>query len=206
MNTLEKIEVLEAKLTTATDSRPGTVETIQKRQAEAEAILSAFFSNPSSAQLDRAFKAHATTTAAHALLSGLGESRAWADRVQSEWTREHHAELCRLTETLINERAARRQTFRDAAGIELGRLTTAIVKADGDNAPDAELERLNDQLAEIEDSLANKEAQLSAARDALRSFKAAVARPDGYMPLYRMWRQAKDAAAAVSFETHPPHE
>jgi hypothetical protein len=102
MNTLEKIEVLEAKLATATDSRPGTVETIQKRQAEAEAILSAFFSNPSTAQLDRAFKAHATTTTAQALLSGLGESRAWADRVQSEWTREHHAELCQLAETLIN--------------------------------------------------------------------------------------------------------
>jgi len=201
MNTsLEKIEALEAKLATATDSRPGTIEAIQKREAEAQATLSAFFSNPAAAQLDRAFKAHATVTAAQVLLSGLGESRAWADRVQSEWTREHHSELCQLTETLINERAAHRQAFRDAAGIELGRLTTAIVKADGDNAPDAELERLNGQLAEIEDGLANREGSLTAAREALRSFKTAVERPDGYLPLYRMWQQVRGLAAAVDFE------
>lgn len=199
MNTLAKIESLEAKLTTATDSRPGTIETIQKRQAEAEAILSAFFSNPSTAQLDRAFKAHATTTTAQALLSGLGESRAWADRVQGEWTREHHAELCQLTETLINERATHRQAFRDAAGIELGRLTTAIVKADGENAPDATLTALNDRLAEIEDSLASRESSLTAAHDALRNFRRAVEQPDGYQPLYRKWQNARDAAAAVDF-------
>jgi len=44
---------------------------------------------------------------------------------------------------------------------------------------------------------------MSNAAAALRSFKTAVERPDGYEPLYRKWQHARDAAAAVSFETAP---
>ena len=203
MNTLAKIEALEAKLATTAAGRPGVVDALTGRIAKAEAHVATFRDAPAADGLNKALEAVSTVTAGKALLANFGDAKSWTERVQSEWTRTHHAELCQLIEALINERAAHRQAFRDAAGIELGRLTTAIVKADGDNAPDAELERMNGQLAEIEDSLANREANLHTATDALRSFKTAVERPDGYMPLYRMWQNARDAAASVDFEPAP---
>jgi len=201
MNTLAKIEALEATLAAAITARPVTIAALQKRQAEAESMLESFASNPATPQLDRALKSHTDATAAQALLARLGECRPWTDMVQSDWTRENHSALCELLEKLIGERSASRQAFRDAAGQRLGELTRDVVRADGDGAPDATLTALNRQLAEIEDSLAVRETRLRSAHDSLRSFRRAIEQPDnGYEPLFKKWQRVRDAVIAVSFE------
>jgi len=198
---LEKISALESKLTSAIAARPGTIAALEKRLAEADSTLESFASNPATAQLDRALKAHTDGTAAQALLARLGETRAWTYVLQSQWTRENHGALCELLEKLVGERSASRQAFRDAAGIELGRLTTAIIRAEGNDAEDVALEALNREIGAIETDLAARETRLRAAHDSLRGFRRAIEQPDGgYEPVFRKWERARDAVKAVNFE------
>jgi len=200
MNTsLEKIEALENSLSRAVAGRLTALETINRRQTEAQNVIEGFASNPSPEQVAKVFAAHAALATGCELLARFGDLKSWQARLESAWTTSHQVELVALLEGLVNERAARRQAFRDAAGIELGRLTTAIVKADGDNAPDSELERLNGQLAAIEDDMAARENRLLAAANALKSFARATERPGAYFSLYQSWCQARAAAVRVDF-------
>ena len=183
------IKALERELAAAIESQP---------PADVQTLLETPNADPLERQIDQHVRYHTPAIAVKVLQAR--RSRLWADEQRSAWVRKHHAELCELLEKLINERCSQRAAFRDAAGTELGRLTTAIVKADGDNAPDAVLGALNEKMASLEDTLADREAQLRSAHAATRSFKASAAMADTYQTLFSKWQQAREAAAGLNFE------
>ena len=198
---LEKIEALESKLNAAIAARPATIEALQKRVSDAQATLGAFDAEPFTAEIDRASKAHAAVTAAQALLARLGKSRPWTDARQRFWLQTHHAELCDLLAALIQERSAGREAFRETAALEVGRLSAEIVRLDGSGASDAALETVNAKLAAIENDLARRESSLRAATNAVASFSRATSEiPNAYMSRFEIFKTARDAVTAVSFE------
>jgi hypothetical protein len=206
MTVAAEINRLESDLAKTLESIPQHAAALATQKADAEKLLAEYVACPVADTLAKLQNAHGTISAAAAVLASIGNPAAWPDKVKSAWVTTHYAELVGLLERVIHERSARRQAFRDVAGIELGRLTTEIVKADGNDAPDSELVRLNGQLAATEDDMADREYRLNAANEQLKAFRLANGVDGGrdsyHGPLFNRWTYAKDAALGVDFEPH----
>jgi hypothetical protein len=200
MTTLSKIEHLEGQLTATLTARPVVVDTLTQRIAKAEAILETFQKSPTPGDIDKSLAAVGTVTAAKTLLASLGGQKPWQAYAESAFIVRHRAELTELLESLLTERASKRIEYREASALEIGRLSAEIVRLDGNGASDAALETVNAKLASIEGDLARREARLSAAAAAIRSFQRARDDASAYQPLYAHWRSARDSVAAVNFE------
>jgi len=200
---LDKIEQLESRLAAALDGRPAALDAIAKRIEREQATIEAYrrAPSPSAAQLDKALAALTSIEGCTKLVAILGATKPWAESVMAGWLSDNFDVLVGELENKIEAEAAKRNEYREAAALEIGRLSAEVVRLDGNGASERELSVLSRQLAALESDLERREGRLRTAKNALMSFARATSeRPNTYLSRHDLFKAARDAVASVSFE------
>ena len=200
------IESLEAQLNSAVSARPAALDAIASRVTAAQETVENFrrVPSPSAAQIDKALAALTSIEGCTKLVAILGDTKPWTASVQDQWLSDNFDVLVGELEKKIEAEAAKRNEYREAAALEIGRLSAEVVRLDGNGAPENELSRMSKKLAEIESDLERREGRLRFAKNALMSFaRATTERPNTYMSRYDLFKAARDAVSSVSFSEVP---
>jgi hypothetical protein len=201
------IEALERGLATLISNRKATAAALGEEVTAGDATLASFTTAPDVKAIAKAKAACASITGATALLVTLGDERTWIANAQSRWASDHFEELTTQLEALLAESVSHRNDYRKRGAQAVGDLSVKLVMREGESAPDVELEKINDEIARIEDDLYRADNRRDVAQRHVETFVRSLSddapgRPafDSREMRFTLWERAIAAVREVSFE------
>jgi len=191
-NPLAIIERLEGELSRIVAARPEMLAEIDARIASATATIVDATERPGVAKVDAALSAHSALAVLAKLRSDVAEpvpaNPVRMIRSRDRWLQDHHEELVSALQSILDEKSAGHEAFKEASADRQGKLTAAAVRAQG--TPDEAA--ADDALAQAEGDLYDREQTLAVAKTQLHALQTDVT--------YAGWQRAKQAIFAVNFE------
>lgn len=194
----EIIGRLETELSRIVASRAEMILAIDARLKTAEQVIVDVNERPGPDKIQAGLEAHSEIQFLAKLRESIAEQYLANPmkmlRSRDRWLQDHHAELVSALRSILDEKSAGHEAFKEASADRQGKLTAAAVRAQGTPGEAA----ADDALAQAEGDLYDREQTLAVAKTHLRALQTDVT--------YAGWQRARQAVSQVNWELPEAHE